>query len=270
MDIDAQPTLGTDGSLPQRRRAARAGGPGATAIKGWQALVGLLLYAALMMVLGLVLGLALMVVVAPGGLTDAPALLTDPSASSELFTSTPFTLGSVAIAGVAAAVAALPFAGSARRAALGLVPASGRWLAIGAAAGLTGMLVNRGVIWLYMTITGDTSNPQEALAAVATDGSLGAFLLLVALGAVLVPVGEELLFRGLLQGWLRRFGTAVAVGVAAVVFGVAHGFNVVLPAAVVLGVLLGVVRERSGSIWPAVVGHAVNNGVLFVIGRLLA
>ncbi len=258
MDIDAQPAAGMDGSLPARRTSARAGRPRATPIRGWQALVGLLLYGAL----SLVLGLLLLAVLAPGGLTDGLA-------SPAVLSSVPFTLGSVAIAGVAAAAAALPFAGGGRRAALGLVPATGRWLAIGAAAGLAGMLVNRGVIWLYVTVTGDTSNPQAGLAAVATDGAIGAFLLLVALGAVLVPIGEELLFRGLLQGWLRRFGTAVAVVVAAAVFGVAHGFNVVLPAAIVLGVLLGIVRERSGSIWPAVVGHAVNNGVLFVIGRLL-
>lgn len=227
-------------------------------IKGWHALVGLLVYG----VLTLVLGLAVLLVA-------APAALVGPGLDEAVLTSEAVTLGSVAVAGIAAAAAALPFAGGGRRAALGLVPATGRWLAIGVGAGLAGMLANRLVIWLYVLVTGDMSNPQEGMVDVAADSGVGAFLALLVLGAVLVPVGEELLFRGLLQGWLRRFGTAVAVVVSALVFGLAHGVNVVLPAAIVLGVVLGIVRERSGSIWPAVAGHAVNNGVLFVLGRLL-
>jgi membrane protease YdiL (CAAX protease family) len=60
----------------------------------------------------------------------------------------------------------------------------------------------------------------------------------------------------------------VATAVSAVVFGLFHGVNVVLPAAIVLGILNAALYERSGSIWPAVVAHAVNNTLIFVVTRI--
>ena len=155
-------------------------------------------------------------------------------------------------------------------AAIGLVGTSGKWLMIGAGAGLLGFLINRLVIVLYVWITGDTSNPQQGMADTAMGGSLGQFALLVILGGLLAPLGEELLFRGVLFGWLRRWGFVLAAIISAVVFGTAHGINVVLPAAIVLGLLNAYVYEKSGSIWPSVVAHATNNVFIFVLARVLA
>lgn len=155
-------------------------------------------------------------------------------------------------------------------AAIGLVKTSGRWLMIGAGAGLLGFLINRLVIVLYFWISGDTSNPQQGMADTAMGGSFVQFALLVILGGLLAPLGEELLFRGVLFGWLRRWGFVLAAIISAVVFGVAHGINVVFPAAIVLGLLNAYVYEKSGSIWPSVVAHATNNVFIFVLARVLA
>ena len=155
-------------------------------------------------------------------------------------------------------------------AAIGLVKTSGRWLMIGAGAGLLGFLINRLVIVLYVWISGDTSNPQQGMADTAMGGSLVQFALLLILGGLLAPLGEELLFRGVLFGWLRRWRFVLAAIISALVFGTAHGFNVVFPAAIVLGLLNAYVYEKSGSIWPAVVAHATNNTLIFILARILA
>lgn len=170
-------------------------------------------------------------------------------------------------AGVAAAVAGLIRVRS--TAALGLIRPAGRWLLIGAACGFLGFLVNRVVVLVYVGVTGDVTNPQQGMADTAMGGVWWQFGLLLLFGAVLTPIGEELLFRGIGFGWLRRWGFLLAAVVSSAIFGLAHGLNVVLPAAVLLGLVHAWLYERSGSIWPAVVSHAVNNGIVFILARLI-
>lgn len=88
-------------------------------------------------------------------------------------------------------------------------------------------------------------------------------------GAVLVPFAEEVLFRGIGYGALRRYGVWVAAPASAAVFAIAHGVNVVLVIAFLLGVACALLYERSRSIWPAVVTHAVFNASGFAIATLL-
>lgn len=181
-------------------------------------------------------------------------------------------VGLVATAGLSALVAAL-VANVVRvrsLAGMGLVRISGRWLLIGAGTGLLAYLVNRVAVLLYVWISGDTSNPQQGMGETAASGSIVQFVLLIVLGGLLTPLGEELLFRGVLFGWLRRWGFVLAAIISAVVFGIAHGFNVVLPAAIILGLLNAYVYEKSGSVWPAVISHATHNLLAFAITRVLA
>jgi membrane protease YdiL (CAAX protease family) len=169
-------------------------------------------------------------------------------------------------AGLAAVVAGLIRVRS--TAALGLVRPTARWLLIGAGCGLAGFLINRVVVVSYVAITGDRSNPQQGMAETATGGLWWQFGLLLLFGAVLTPIGEELLFRGVSFGWLRRWGFILAAVLSSVIFGLAHGINAVFPAAILLGLVHAWLYERSGSIWPAVVSHAVNNGIVFILARV--
>lgn len=180
------------------------------------------------------------------------------------------TLLLILIAGVSAGLAAI-VAGVIRvrsAAAIGLVRPTARWLLIGAACGMLGYLINRLVILGYVSITGDQSNPQQGMADTAMGGSLAQFSLLLLFGAALTPIGEEMLFRGIGFGWLRRWGFVLAALVSSVIFGLAHGINVVLPAAVALGLIHAWLYEKSGSIWPAVMSHAVNNAIVFILARV--
>ncbi len=87
--------------------------------------------------------------------------------------------------------------------------------------------------------------------------------------AGLPAICEELLFRGLLLGLLRRagVGTVARVGLVALAFGLTHlVWPRILPTAA-LGLVLGFVVVRSGSLWLAMGIHAVYNGLVIVAAR---
>jgi membrane protease YdiL (CAAX protease family) len=128
-------------------------------------------------------------------------------------------------------------------------------------------LLSRVLIVVYISITGDHSDPQQSLTQFA--GFAAAFWV-VLLGGLVVPLGEELLFRGVGYGSMRRYGPVVATIVSSLVFAVAHGFNVVFLAVLVLAVLNSVLYERTRSIWPCFITHASFNLCSFVILLLLA
>lgn len=103
------------------------------------------------------------------------------------------------------------------------------------------------------------------------------FLLLV---AGWQPLVEELLFRGVLQGWLirrgwgvlRMAGVSAANGAATLLFVLAHLFQQapLHAAAVALpSLLFGYFRERHGHIWSAVFLHAAYNLFYFLLPPLL-
>lgn len=87
--------------------------------------------------------------------------------------------------------------------------------------------------------------------------------------AVLVaPLAEEVYFRGLLLGWIRQYtGTWPAVAGSALVFGLLHLRFLTLGTEgwlitgelVGMGVLLGWVAVRTGSLWASFIAHALNN-----------
>lgn len=84
--------------------------------------------------------------------------------------------------------------------------------------------------------------------------------LLVAAATTLAPVCEELAFRGhLLTALGLRRGPAAAIAASAAAFAAMHLDPVRLPGLAFLGALYAWLTWRSGSIYPAVLAHAVNN-----------
>ncbi|HEX9729100.1 MAG TPA: CPBP family intramembrane glutamic endopeptidase [Gemmatimonadales bacterium] len=90
--------------------------------------------------------------------------------------------------------------------------------------------------------------------------------------AVAAGVGEEALFRGLLQGGLAAIGpTPVAVVMTAALFGLVHFVSVgYAVAAGLVGLYLGVLVTWTGGLVSAMVAHATYDFValLFISGRL--
>ncbi|HTI54244.1 MAG TPA: CPBP family intramembrane glutamic endopeptidase [Verrucomicrobiae bacterium] len=88
---------------------------------------------------------------------------------------------------------------------------------------------------------------------------LGLALAIVVVG-VLAPIGEELFFRGYMLTRLRQaWSPGPAILVSAIAFGIIHGEWVHGLLAAGIGVYLGLVAERAGSVVPAMICHAVNN-----------
>ena len=78
---------------------------------------------------------------------------------------------------------------------------------------------------------------------------------------VLAPIGEELIFRGLLMRKLQKYGKMLALVVPSILFGVMHGnFMQMIPATLV-GLALGYVAMEYSVIWSILI-HAINNILL--------
>jgi membrane protease YdiL (CAAX protease family) len=82
--------------------------------------------------------------------------------------------------------------------------------------------------------------------------------------ALLAPVVEELLFRGLGYTLLEGFGRWTAIGVTAVCFALAHGLVEGFPLLVLFGAGLAYMRSRVGSILPGILVHMAFNAVVLL------
>jgi membrane protease YdiL (CAAX protease family) len=87
---------------------------------------------------------------------------------------------------------------------------------------------------------------------------------------VAAPVAEEIFFRGFLFGGLRRGLPFLAAAlVSAVIFGAFHYTGphslTVLPQLAFLGLVLAWIYERSGSIYPTIALHVLNNALAFAV-----
>jgi len=87
-------------------------------------------------------------------------------------------------------------------------------------------------------------------------------LLIIALTA---GVAEELFFRGLVLKGYEAFGEKRAVLITALLFGIFH-FNIQnLIGPVFLGIIFGYMATKTGSIFPAITGHFINNALSVII-----
>jgi uncharacterized protein len=161
---------------------------------------------------------------------------------------------------------------------------------------LGGLAVGAGVVlggWVFAVVFGvlrpDPDRSQAAdLLHEAFDGSLPAPVWVLALAQLaslpigiaitaIAALGEEIGWRGYLLPSLTRFGVRRALVVSGVAWGCWHapvillgynfgqpnalGLGMMIVACALVGVLFGMLRLRSGSIWPSVLAHATLNSL---------
>jgi membrane protease YdiL (CAAX protease family) len=91
---------------------------------------------------------------------------------------------------------------------------------------------------------------------------------MIALAALGAGASEELMARGWMQNQLlERWTPALAVVVSALVFGMVHGEAARVLYAFPMGVWLGYVAYRCGSVIPAMICHATANAAPLVVDR---
>ena len=83
---------------------------------------------------------------------------------------------------------------------------------------------------------------------------------------VAAPVVEELVFRGAVQQLAQPLGKRQAICLQAVLFALQHAGPAGMAYALVCGLVLGALRERTGRVWPGVLLHTLNNLLVFATG----
>jgi membrane protease YdiL (CAAX protease family) len=80
---------------------------------------------------------------------------------------------------------------------------------------------------------------------------------------ILTPVGEEILIRGFIYGYLRKkLGVILGLLLQALLFSLMHFYGYDLNSTVqlfVIGLILGLLYEKTGSIYPAMICHGMLN-----------
>lgn len=79
--------------------------------------------------------------------------------------------------------------------------------------------------------------------------------------SAVVPIVEELTFRGLGFSLLERFGRLFAIVAIGLLFGLAHGLVAALPILAAFGMGLAWLRARSNSVYPSMLLHAAFNAL---------
>ena len=150
-----------------------------------------------------------------------------------------------------------------------------------------------GVAWALPVIfvTGILANILVSLFGASPDSPLppagdpGGIVLNLIAGAILAPIGEELLFRGFITtAWTISYGARRAVIFGGLFFAFVHvlgiqaaTFEQGLPMALIgfaarvpIGIALGWLFVRRGTIWAPLGLHAAFNGILLVFAELYA
>lgn len=152
--------------------------------------------------------------------------------------------------------------------AFGIRRTTGRWLWIGLVGGIVAFALKFPAIAAYGALSGDTANPQADWSTVATTG-VGTTIVAILFLGILTPIGEELLFRGVVTTALLRYGAIVGVVGSAVIFAGLHLAPATVLAALAVGLIAGELRRRSGSVLPGITVHIVFNVLSNVLAFVL-
>jgi len=160
-----------------------------------------------------------------------------------------FAIGLLA---VAASVAPL---GRAALPALGLRPANWKYLVFGAL----------GTLALSVAVSQIGIEPQGVKQVIDVLRGPRQLVLGLLLLAVLAPLVEELIFRGLIYGWIAgRWGTIPAFFLSSLAFAAAHWEPAHVVLVLPLGLLFGWLRRRTDSLLPSLFAHIFNNGFALI------
>jgi uncharacterized protein len=86
---------------------------------------------------------------------------------------------------------------------------------------------------------------------------------------VAAPIAEEIIFRGLiLRGFLKHYSVRKSILLSALLFGIVHMNPWQFVTAFAAGIILGWWYVKTKSIVTPILGHALNNGMSYIIGAI--
>ena len=160
-------------------------------------------------------------------------------------------LGAFFLIGLLAVIVAVAPLGKAAFPALGLRPANWKYPVLGAF----------GTLVLSVAVSQIGIEPQGMKQVIEVVREPHELILSLLLLSVLAPIVEELVFRGLLYGWIAgRWGGTAGLVVSSLAFAAAHWEPAHIILVLPLGFLFGWLRRRTDSLLPSLFSHIVNNG----------
>ena len=160
-------------------------------------------------------------------------------------------LGAFFLIGLLAVIVAVAPLGKAAFPALGLRPANWKYPVLGAF----------GTLFLSVAVSQIGIEPQGMKQVIEVVREPHELILSLLLLSVLAPIVEELVFRGLLYGWIAgRWGGTAGLVVSSLAFAAAHWEPAHIILVLPLGFLFGWLRRRTDSLLPSLFSHLVNNG----------
>jgi membrane protease YdiL (CAAX protease family) len=118
--------------------------------------------------------------------------------------------------------------------------------------------------FVWLSIIGQPNAKDTITQQLGAENSTAALIGVTFVVTVCAPLAEEFFFRGYFFGALRSHGFWFAAGFTGLAFGIVHVFGspiaFIVPLAI-LGAALCFIREKTGSLYPGIVLHCINNSV---------
>jgi hypothetical protein len=152
---------------------------------------------------------------------------------------------------------------------LGIAPPRWQWWWLLVAAALVIVLLPIRIVVgaIVQLLFGGLGELQARSELLAGELSWGRFFITLIGAGLLVPISEELFFRGLLYTGLRQHtGIWLAVALSSVIFAAGH-FDAagVVATSLIMGIVLALVYEYTHSLWASIAVHALNNSAATVL-----
>jgi membrane protease YdiL (CAAX protease family) len=146
---------------------------------------------------------------------------------------------------------------------LGFRPPASWWRALGIA-----VLVVLAVLAAGAAVApfGDPGREQGLVPPDWNSHRIAQFTAFAIIVALVGPIVEELLFRGVGYGLLEPFGRGRAIIVVGIAFALIHGLVAGFPVIAAFGIGITYLRSRTGSILPCIALHACYNGLGLALG----
>jgi membrane protease YdiL (CAAX protease family) len=122
----------------------------------------------------------------------------------------------------------------------------------------------------YLTVASESVFPMpkevvDAIDSLMSFSSTTQFFWKLVVLCIVPAVCEEIFFRGYCQGSLRaKWGPATALVVASLIFALLHGNPWLIHLYFLLGLLMGLIYEITGTLWAPIICHVFNNGWTFI------
>lgn len=124
------------------------------------------------------------------------------------------------------------------------------------------------IVTVIITSIADLNDSFNTVTSIQPPDMASAWFLLFTL-AVIAPVFEEFIFRGVLMDALKPYGNGFAIFVTGILFGLYHGNFSQLFYTAVIGIALGYIANVTGSVFPTTIIHAMFNSISGILLLLM-